>query len=70
MSGVQIVKQGAVYKLVFLCISDFHEVSEAVLTIACVCLYLILACVFKGGAETHNKLLTTVIEKRLMFIFQ
>lgn len=64
------VKQGAVHKLIFSCVSDFHEgkytfrakgaESEAVLTM---CLYWILAYVFTGGAETHwNKLPTTVIE--------
>lgn len=67
------VKQGAVYKLIFSCVSDFHEgkytfrAKGAVLTM---CLYWILAYVFTGGAETHwNKLPTTVIETN-MFIFQ
>lgn len=68
LSGIQVLKQGAVHKLIFSAVTDAHEgrytfrakgaESEAVLTVAGVCSYQCPASVVETKPEFIFKILT------------
>lgn len=74
------VKQGAVHKLIFSGVTDAHEgkytfrakgaESEAVLTVAGVCLYLIFEYVVTRRPETYQKDEQLVMKTNTVLIFK